>query len=339
MRNKGAYDTLKPMDISRWQHELREVIRAPGELLEKVGLQAEKLALSTPVSDSFPLKAPLSYLKRIRAGVADDPLLRQILPLAEEDRDVAGYRTDPLDEITHTTTPGLIRKYPGRVLLITTSVCAIHCRYCFRRHYPYNENSPSRENWTAALDTIRNDSSIYEVILSGGDPLSLSDEKLDTLIQQLETIPHVRWLRIHTRIPVVLPSRMTDKLLQTITRSRFKLTMVIHANHPHEIENEVIETLQRLHQSGMQLLNQSVLLKGVNDQAPVLAELSHRLYTNHVLPYYLHMLDPVAGAAHFEVAEDQARDIHKQLQATLPGYLVPKLVRELPGESSKTLLG
>jgi len=339
VRNKGAYDTLKPMDISRWQHELREVIRDPGELLEKVGLQAEKSALSVPVNSSFPLKAPLSYLQRIRPGQPNDPLLRQILPIADEERDVIGYRADPLDEITHTTTPGLIRKYPGRVLLITTSVCAIHCRYCFRRHYPYNENSPSRENWNAAIDAIREDNSIHEVILSGGDPLSLSDEKIGSLIQQLETIPHVIWLRIHTRMPVVLPSRMTESLLQTLNRSRFKLTMVIHANHPHEIENDVIETLQRLHQSGIQLLNQSVLLKGVNDNAEILTELSHRLYNNHVLPYYLHMLDPVAGAAHFEVAENQAREIHKQMQATLPGYLVPRLVRELPGESSKTLLG
>lgn len=336
MRNKGAYDTLKPMDISRWQHELREVIRDPGQLREKTGIAAANGTFSSAAATSFPLKVPLSYVNRMQAGQADDPLLRQVLPLAEEDLTHPDYTTDPLGEVDSTATPGLIRKYAGRVLLVTTSVCAIHCRYCFRRHYPYSENNPAQQNWSAALDYIQSDTSIEEVILSGGDPLSLSDERLGMLITKLEQIPHLRWLRIHTRMPVVLPSRITDSLLQILTDNRFKQMMVIHANHPNEIEADVLPVLQRLHDSGMQLLNQSVLLKGVNDNAEVLRELSLRLYSNHVLPYYLHMLDPIAGAAHFEVEEARATSIIETLRSSLPGYLVPHLVREIRGATSKT---
>jgi len=336
VRDKGAYDTLKPMDISRWQHDLREVIRDPQELLVKTGSSGDKPALAGRSAASFPLKVPFSWLQRIRPGMPDDPLLRQVLPLAEEDIDQPGYTADPLGEVDRTPSPGLIQKYHGRVLLVTTSVCAIHCRYCFRRHYPYSDNNPAQENWTSALDYIRADNSIHEVILSGGDPLSLSDDKLKSLIDKLEQIPHLRWLRIHTRMPVVLPSRVTDSLIQALSGNRFKQTMVIHANHPHEIEADVIPALQALHHSGMQLLNQSVLLHGINDDALILTELSQRLYSNHVLPYYLHMLDPVAGAAHFAVDISTATDIMETLQARLPGYLVPRLVRETAGSLYKT---
>lgn len=329
---------MKPINISRWQHELREVIRDPQELQEKTALLPEQRVVAGPAAHSFPLKVPASWLQRIRPGQADDPLLRQVLPSPEEDREQPGFTNDPLGEISRTGVPGLIRKYHGRVLLITTGVCAVHCRYCFRRHYPYSENNPARENWDAALDYIRADNSIQEVILSGGDPLSLSDQKLQTLITQLEAIPHLRWLRIHTRMPVVLPSRVTDTLLETLTGNRFKQTLVIHANHPNEIEQDVIPALQRLHHAGIQLLNQSVLLRGVNDDALILAELSERLYKNHVLPYYLHMLDPVAGAAHFEVDESVATAIMETLRTRLPGYLVPRLVREIEGAAYKTAI-
>lgn len=326
------------MQTTRWQSELRELVRDPQELLKLAGIPSANRPLAQAALTAFPLKVPLSYLQRMHSNDPDDPLLRQVLPLAEEDISSPGYSTDPLGEIARTTVPGLLHKYDGRVLLVTTSVCAIHCRYCFRRHYPYSDNNAAQQNWGAALDYIRGDNTIHEVILSGGDPLSLSDDKLQLLIQKLELIPHLRWLRIHTRIPVVLPSRITDSLLQIITGNRFKQTVVIHANHPQEIEADVIGVLQALHRAGIQLLNQSVLLRGVNDDALILAELSERLYANHVLPYYLHMLDPVAGAAHFEVADTVATAIMEQLRASLPGYLVPRLVREIEGVPYKALL-
>ncbi|MEX2353017.1 MAG: EF-P beta-lysylation protein EpmB, partial [Gammaproteobacteria bacterium] len=295
MRDKAAYDTLKPMAISSWQQELRAVIREPQELLDKTGQGSASPALAEAGLGAFPLRVPESYLRRIARGQTNDPLLRQVLPLAEEDIETPGYSDNPVGEFDKTAAPGLIRKYPGRVLLITTSVCAIHCRYCFRRHYPYNENNPARENWMAALETIRADQSIREVILSGGDPLTLGDAKLSSLIRELEAIPHLQWLRIHTRMPVVIPARITGELVEIIAASRFKQTVVIHANHPSEIDTEVAASLSALHYAGIQLLNQSVLLRGVNDDVLVLTELSERLYANHVLPYYLHMLDPVAG--------------------------------------------
>jgi len=336
VREKAAYDTLKPMTISSWQQELREVIREPGELLGKTGIQAETVTLAKTALDSFPVRVPASYLARISQNNLNDPLLRQVLPLPEEDDTVPGFDVDPVGEFNKHSTAGLIRKYHGRVLLITTGVCAIHCRYCFRRHYPYSDNNPARKNWNAALDIIRSDQTIKEVILSGGDPLSLADEKLEALIRQLEDIPHLKWLRIHTRMPVVLPARVSEKLIDVIVTNRFRQTVVIHANHPNEINEEVRSALALLHHAGIQLLNQSVLLRGVNDDALILAELSERLHANHVLPYYLHMLDPVAGAAHFEVNDTTATAIMEQLRTTLPGYLVPRLVRELEGAPYKT---
>jgi EF-P beta-lysylation protein EpmB len=338
VRGKAAYDTLKPMNISRWQHELRNVTRDPLELLQKAGIKAP-IPLAETALTAFPVRVPESYLQRIGNNRPDDPLLRQVLPVAEEDREIPGFSHDPVGEFTKTLAPGLIQKYYGRVLLVTTSVCAIHCRYCFRRHYPYTDNNPASENWGPALDAIRADQSIKEVILSGGDPLTLADAKLASLIRQLELIPHLQWLRIHTRIPVVLPARITEELTAIISANRFKQTLVIHANHPHEITTDVNTVLQRLHTAGIQLLNQSVLLRGVNDDALVLAELSERLYASHVLPYYLHMLDPVAGAAHFEVDETVAKKLMEALQTILPGYLVPRLVREIEGIPYKTKLG
>ncbi len=255
--------------------------------------------------------------------------------MAEEDLTSPGFSTDPLQERSAHETPGLLKKYQGRVLIISSAACAIHCRYCFRRHYPYSDNLAGRDDWASVLDFIRSDSNIHEVILSGGDPLTLSDEKLYSLIEKLETIPHLRWLRIHSRIPVVLPSRITLELINILKQHRFKMTLVIHSNHPNEINHEVSRTLHEVHDSGIQLLNQSVLLAGINDDPMVLAELSKRLYTHHALPYYLHMLDPVQGAAHFEVTNTRASQIMHELRAMLPGYLVPRLVREVAGEPYK----
>lgn len=324
--------------MTDWQQALRELVRDPAHLLELTGLETAGLELAGAGQAAFPLKAPAAFVNRIRRHAPDDPLLRQILPLAEEDREAPGFSRDPVGENARHAAPGLIRKYPGRVLLVTTAACAIHCRYCFRRHYPYQDNNPGRENWTAALESIRADQSIREVILSGGDPLSLADNKLASLIRGLENIPHLQWLRIHTRMPVVLPARVTPGLLDAITANRFRQTMVVHCNHPDEIDADAEAALQALHAKGVQLLNQAVLLRGVNDDAAILASLSERLHASRVLPYYLHMLDPVAGAAHFEVADSTATAIMRALRAILPGYLVPRLVRETAGEPNKTVI-
>jgi len=338
MRAKGAYDTLKPMAISSWQSELKQAIRDPRTLMEAVSLDNNDAALSSGATESFPVRVPHAFLNRIRYEDPDDPLLRQVLPAAAEDEDTTGFNEDPLGESRHQPVPGLLAKYPGRVLLVATGVCAIHCRYCFRRHFPYQESNAGRNDWRPALTAIREDAGIHEVILSGGDPLSLADKKLSTLLESLAAIPHIRRIRIHSRIPMVLPGRITKKLVDTLTGIRPRVVMVIHANHANEIDEDVIAVMKRLHDAGLPLLNQSVLLRGVNDDAAALAELSERLFDCHVLPYYLHMLDPVAGAAHFLVDDERAQSIMADLRSRLPGYLVPKLVREEEGELSKTPL-
>lgn len=338
MRAKGAYDTLKPMAISSWQSELRQVIRDPRTLMESVSLGDNDAALSSAATESFPVRVPHAFLNRIRHEDRDDPLLRQVLPAAAEDEETAGFNEDPLGESRHQPVPGLLAKYPGRVLLVATGVCAIHCRYCFRRHFPYQESNAAKENWQPALTAIREDAGIHEVILSGGDPLSLVDEKLFDLLQSLAAIPHISRVRIHTRMPVVVPNRITQTLVAALSGIRPRVIMVIHANHANEIDAEVAAAMTRLHAAGLPLLNQSVLLRGVNDDPAALAQLSERLFDCHVLPYYLHMLDPVAGAAHFLVDDERARAIMADLRTRLPGYLVPKLVREEEGELSKTPL-
>ena len=255
MREKAAYDTLKSMDISRWQRQISTCIREKEELLDLVGLTEDDVSTSNTAITTFPVRVPNAYLNRIDKNNPDDPLLRQVLPIVDEDIKVPGYKNDPVGEFDKHPAPGLIQKYPGRVLLVTTSVCAIHCRYCFRRHYPYQDNHPGKDNWGDALDMIRSDTSIKEVILSGGDPLSLTDNKLLSLIKKLEQVPHLSILRIHTRMPVVLPGRVTDELIQAICDNRFKQTLVIHSNHANEINEDVINALNALNRTDMQLLN------------------------------------------------------------------------------------
>jgi EF-P beta-lysylation protein EpmB len=338
MRAKGAYDTLNPVAISSWHGRFQDSIRDPAVLLKTASLPAAAVELARQSLQQFPLRVPRSFTAAMAAGDPADPLLRQVLPVAEEDLHVEGFSTDPLGERHRQPVPGLLAKYPGRVLLVATGVCAIHCRYCFRRHFPYADHNPSRQNWEPALAVIRGDDSISEVILSGGDPLSLPDTRLSQLISLLQAIPHLRRLRLHTRMPVVVPERVTEALLTLLAHTRLQTIVVIHANHAREISDAADIALGRLHRRGLALLNQSVLLKGVNDDASVLEELSERLFQVHVLPYYLHMLDPVAGAAHFRVDDDHARAIMVELRRRLPGYLVPRLVREEPGELSKTPL-
>jgi EF-P beta-lysylation protein EpmB len=269
-------------------------------------------------------------------GNCRDPLLRQVLPIDDENRIQPGYSEDPLQESAAMPVPGLLHKYKGRVLLTVTGACAIHCRYCFRRHFPYSEANPAGDEWQQSLHYIRTNSDIQEVILSGGDPLSLPDDKLAKLVEHLQAIPHVRRLRIHTRTPVVLPDRIDDALLGWLSATPLNTIIVLHINHANEIDCAFNQAVKKLSRTGVSLLNQSVLLRGVNDSAGTLQELSERLFDTGILPYYLHQLDPVQGAAHFAVDDDSAIKIVNRLNNRLPGYLVPKLVREIAGRGSKT---
>lgn len=319
-----------------WQQELARAISDPVELLRALALDPALLPGARRAMSQFPLRVPLPFVARMRRGDAADPLLRQVLPLDAETMDVPGYVADPLREAAGVD--GVLQKYDGRALVITTGACAVHCRYCFRRHFPYGDARAARDGWRAVLERIRRDTTLDEAILSGGDPLSLADARLAQLVDGLGSIPHLERLRIHTRVPVVLPSRVDDALLGWMTATRLKVVVVLHVNHANEIDDEVAGALQALHDTGATLFNQSVLLRGVNDTEDALCALSERLFTAGVTPYYLHLLDPVSGAAHFDVPETEARRLIRGVQARLPGYLVPRLARETPGDASKTLL-
>ncbi|WP_192034798.1 EF-P beta-lysylation protein EpmB [Halomonas sp. YLGW01] len=321
-----------------WQRQLAEVIRDPAELCRRLGLDDDALPGARDGHALFEVRVPEAYLSRIRPGDPGDPLLRQVLPLGAEADTVNGFVADPLEEADHTPRRGLIHKYAGRVLLIASPACAINCRYCFRRHFPYQENSPSRAQWQETLDYLHGDPSIHEVILSGGDPLAASDRQLAWLVARLEEIPHLKRLRIHTRLPVVIPARIDEALLGWLGGTRLQKVVVLHANHAQEIDDAVVAACARLKAAGVTLLNQSVLLRGVNDSVEALAALSERLFEAEVLPYYLHVLDPVSGAAHFDVPDEEARALVTALRDHLPGFLMPRLVREVPGEASKTPL-
>ncbi|MCG3145621.1 MAG: L-lysine 2,3-aminomutase [Gammaproteobacteria bacterium] len=318
-----------------WQQELARGIRDPRELLRLLEVEARTLPERLLTEAPFPMKVPHAYAARMRRGDPMDPLLRQVLPIAAERREVPGYVADPVGDLAAEAVPGVLHKYEGRALLIATGACAIHCRYCFRQQFPYAGSHAARGRWTAALGYLRGDASIREVILSGGDPLTLGDAKLAELVQALEDIPHLTRLRIHTRLPVVLPARVDDRLLGWLGRTRLQKVVVVHANHANEIDAQVIAAARRLQAAGVTLLNQAVLLAGVNDDADALCDLSEALFAAGVLPYYLHLLDPVAGASHFDVPRSRALQIVSGLRASLPGYLVPRLVRELAGSPSK----
>lgn len=328
--------TVPTWQVETWQDELKQLIDSPETLIELVALDPKWLPAAQAAAKLFPVRATRSYVSRIRRDAPHDPLLRQILPLAEESLNIEGYSDDPLEEDAFTPCPGVIHKYHSRVLFIAATQCAINCRYCFRRHFPYQDNQLSRSQWLKALDYVRSTPSINEVILSGGDPLSLSDRQLSWLVENIADIPHIRRLRVHTRYPIILPSRITTELTEALSAASLDTVIVNHCNHPQEIDQMVHAGFERLREAGFTLFNQAVLLRGVNDCANTLSKLSETLFSGGVLPYYLHMLDPVRGAAHFAVTEADARDIYRTLLATLPGYLVPKLVREIPHEQSKT---
>jgi len=331
--------------VPDWQQELAAAVRDPLELLALLDLEPHDLGAGITAASlmaamhDFPLRVPRGFVARMRRGDAADPLLRQVLPHPDELRSVPGYGTDPLHETAARAAPGLLQKYTGRALLVTTGACAVHCRYCFRRHFDYSmDEEEGAPRWSGALEKLAGDPATEEIILSGGDPLSLGNARFGALLNRLAQLPQLRRLRIHTRTPVVLPSRVDAGLLQLLAPWRERLVVVIHANHPAEIDAGTSAALRSLGAHCSALLNQSVLLAGVNADAEVLGELSRRLFAAGVLPYYLHQLDRVAGAAHFAVDDATALQLHSALAATLPGYLVPRLVQEIPGAPGKTAL-
>jgi EF-P beta-lysylation protein EpmB len=330
-----------PLDwepTARWQEVLKSAVRDPLELCRRLQLPAQYHEPATQAAGEFSVFVPPGYLERIEPGNPHDPLLRQVLPLAEEGHDPPGYQRDPVGDLAAQRAPGLLGKYAGRVLMVATGSCAVHCRYCFRRHFPYSAGPRSVEAWQPALDAIAAETSTREVILSGGDPLMIVDEMLAQLAGRLAAIQHVRRLRVHTRLPIMIPERVNDELLAWLTGTRLAPVVVVHANHPAEIDRHVAAALRRLVAAAVPVLNQAVLLRGVNDQARVLTELCERLIDLGVMPYYLHQLDRVAGAAHFEVSEAVGLKLMAELRRRLPGYAVPRYVREQPGELHKSVL-
>lgn len=322
-----------------WRAQLRDLVTSPAALCDALQLRPGQLGWSDAAAREFPLRVPRAFLARITPGDPHDPLLLQVLAGTRELETAPGFGPDPTGETgTANPQPGIIHKYQGRVLLLVTGSCAVHCRYCFRRHFPYADNQNSRSEWRSALSYIADDPSISEVILSGGDPLMAGDAQLAELVLELAAIPHVRRLRVHTRLPVVIPARTTPELLTALSHPRLQTVIVVHCNHANEIDADVAAAFALIRQRGMTLLNQAVLLAGVNDSAAALAHLGERLFEAGALPYYLHLLDRVAGAAHFEVSAEQARALHREISAVLPGYLVPKLVQEVAGAPAKVPL-
>ncbi|HEX5208512.1 MAG TPA: EF-P beta-lysylation protein EpmB [Steroidobacteraceae bacterium] len=329
----------RQLEPGTWQQELADAITSPQELAAALDLDPRALAGATEASTSFRLRVPRAFVARMRRGDPDDPLLRQVLPVAAETIGIAEYVADPVGERAALRAPGLLQKYRGRALLIATEACAVHCRYCFRREFPYAEQHDAEApRFAEALAEISRDDSLEEIILSGGDPLSLSNARLESLTRALTAIPHVRRIRVHTRQPVVLPSRVDEGLLRWLRGCTLPMVVVLHVNHPNELDAQLASACARLRATGITLLNQSVLLAGINDDVAVLALLSRRLFDAGVLPYYLHALDRVRGAAHFAVADERAQALAGQLAARLPGYLVPRLVREVAGASAKVTL-
>lgn len=326
------------MQSLSWQEQIAQAIRCPNELLDYIGLQASGIGYSEQAIQQFPLRVPYAYADRIKRQDPDDPLLRQIFPYLAEEENNHHYINDPLSEAQIQPIPGLLHKYKNRVLVITTGACAIHCRYCFRRHFPYQDASALGDHWQQTLDYIQQHQNIDEVILSGGDPLSLPDQRLLEMYTALSEIDHIKRIRLHTRIPVVLPDRLSAMLIQAIATSPKKIIFVLHINHANELDAQVSSKVRLLQSHNIPVLNQSVLLKGVNDSADALLALSECLIALNITPYYLHLLDPVAGAAHFAVPLDKAQQIIRQMQRTASGYLIPRLVKDECGKPSKSLL-
>ncbi|NBI42776.1 EF-P beta-lysylation protein EpmB [[Haemophilus] felis] len=319
-----------------WTDLLASAISDPKKLLHILHLPEESFAQAMEARRLFPLRVPLPFIQKMEKGNPQDPLFLQVMSAAEEFIQVEGFVKDPLEE-QKSVVPSLLHKYKNRLLLMVKGGCAVNCRYCFRRHFPYAENKGNKENWQKAIDYIANHSEIEEVIFSGGDPLMAKDHELTWLISRLEGIPHLHRLRIHTRLPVVLPQRITEEFCQLLQNCRLQSILVTHINHPNEIDNELAKAMLALKKVGVLLLNQSVLLKNINDNAETLKQLGDKLFKIHILPYYLHLLDKVEGASHFYIPDEEAARIYKKLQSITSGYLVPKLAREISKEPNKTL--
>jgi len=326
---------VKPLT---WQQSLKDMITSTEALLAHVGLNIHDFKGINTQLTNFPIRVTHAFANKIKKGDPNDPLLKQVLPMAAENHAVAGFINDPLGEMHANKLPGLLHKYQGRVLLITNEACAIHCRYCFRKTFDYATNRQSKQAWHTVFAYIQADMSIEEVILSGGDPLVLSDSTLAYFIDNIAKICHVKTLRIHTRIPMVLPERITSSLINVLTKTHLKVVMVVHCNHPQEIDSDVIKALAICHHHDITLFNQAVLLKGINDNALTQILLSKRLFEHHVIPYYLHLNDKVTGNCHFDVSEADAVTMLLAMQAKLPGYLVPRLIKEEPGKKAKTVV-
>lgn len=316
-----------------WQKELANSIKNPEELYALLDLLPSD---QEHIPKKFPLKVPRAFVQRMQKGNWQDPLLLQVLPTKAETLAMAGYQADPLNETSYNAITGLLHKYQSRVLLTLTGACAVHCRYCFRQHFDYAGNTPNTKQMAAIIDYINQNTQINEVLLSGGDPLSLSNKKLSLWLKELASIPHIHTIRLHTRLPVVLPNRIDQALLESLAELTKNVVMVLHINHANEIDQTLKEKCRQLRAAGVTLLNQTVLLKNINDDAQTLTQLSHALFDAQILPYYLHVLDKVQGAAHFDLPLKTAVDLYWQLLKNLPGYLVPKLVQELPDHPHKT---
>lgn len=329
------------MKISKpktWQQSMQSAITDPMELIAELGLDPSMIEPAKQAAKLFPLRVTREFMACMEYGNVNDPLLKQILPLGCETVVTPGYTADPLNELASNPLPGLLHKYYGRALVTMTGVCGINCRFCFRREFPYKKNNPGSTGWENILNYIKNDKTISEIILSGGDPLMMDDKTLADRIQQLNQINHLKRIRIHTRMPIILPSRICDALMDWIMLPKLKIIIVVHCNHPNEINQDVKIAMQKLKSIGVTLLNQSVLLKGVNDSAEILIALSEKLFSADILPYYLHVLDRVQGTAHFDVPREIAIQLHRAMQQKLPGFLVPKLVTEIAGEKSKMII-
>lgn len=330
--------TLNTPSREDWLTQLADVVTSPDELLQLLNVDADaNLLAGRDAKRLFALRVPRAFIARMEPGNPNDPILRQVLTSQEEFIHAPGYSTDPLEE-QHSVVPGLLHKYSNRALLLVKGGCAVNCRYCFRRHFPYAENQGTKRNWQKAMEYIAAHPELDEIIFSGGDPLMAKDHELDWLLTQLESIPHIKRLRIHSRLPIVIPARITDTLVARISASSLQVLLVNHINHANEIDTAFRRAMKSLRMAGVTLLNQSVLLRGVNDNARTLADLSNALFDAGVMPYYLHVLDRVQGAAHFMVSDEEARAIMRELLTLVSGYLVPKLAREIGGEPSKTPL-
>ena len=319
-----------------WTDYLTNAISDPKILLETLSLPIADFEQDIAARRLFPLRVPLPFVEKMKKGDKNDPLFLQVMSLKEEFLAVEGFTPDPLEE-QQTPVPNILHKYHNRLLFMVKGGCAINCRYCFRRHFPYEQNKGNKENWRNALSYIAAHTEIEEVILSGGDPLMAKDHELEWLIKQLENIPHLTHLRIHTRLPVVIPQRITPLLCHLLANCRLQVVLVTHINHPNEIDSRFAQAMKQLKNSNVTLLNQSVLLKEINNNAQILKQLSHKLFRVGILPYYLHLFDKVAGASHFYLDDQSAVKIYKELQAITSGYLVPKLAREIPHQPNKTL--